>query len=60
MVIFKQLVVKGFLEEPLILIVPSSFVLYLLMPLRRLMDVSFMLFKMNKDTCSFQKLKLVH
>ena len=49
MVILKQLVVKGFLEEPLILIVPSSFV-YLLMPLRRLMDVSFMLFKMNKDT----------
>ena len=37
---------------------PSSFV-YLLMPLRRLMDVSFMLFKMNKDTCSFQRLKLV-
>ena len=59
MVILKQLVVKGFLEEPLILIVPSSFV-YLLMPLRRFMDVSFILFKMNKDTCSFQKLKLVH
>ena len=58
MVIMKQLVVRGFLEEPLILIVPSSFV-YLLMLLRRLMDVSFMLFKMSKDTCSFQKLKLV-
>ena len=38
--------------------IPSSFV-YLLMPLRRVMDVSFMLFKMQKDTCSFQKLKLV-
>ena len=58
MVIMRQLVVRDFLEELLMLIVPSSFV-YLLMPLRRLMDVSFMLFKMNKDTCSFQKLKLV-
>ena len=58
MVIMRQLVVRGLLEELLMLIVPSSFV-YLLMLLRSLMDVSFMLFKMNKDTCSFQKLKLV-
>ena len=49
---------QRFPRRTLILIVPSSFV-YLLMLLRRLMDVSFMLFKMNKDTCSFQKLKLV-
>ena len=50
-VILKKLVVCIFLEEPLIQIVLSSFVC-LLMPLRRLMDVFFMLCKMQKDTCS--------
>ena len=58
-VLLRQLVVCGFLEEHLIQIVPSNFV-YLLMLLRRLMDVLFMLCKMIKDICFSQKLKLVH
>ena len=59
MVLLRQLVVCSFLEELLIQIVPSNFV-YLLMLLRRLMDVLFMLCKMIKDICFSQKLKLVH
>ena len=58
-VILKKSVVRNFLGEHLIQIIPLNCVC-LLMPLRRLMDVLFMLCKMQKDTCSFPKLKLVH
>ena len=51
-------VVTSFLEEYLTQIVPL-YCVCLLIPIKRLMDVSFMSAKMYRDTCSFQRLMLV-